>query len=103
MAKPHNESATTNGAANRRGPSGRACQGAHASCVFAHDLQSPLRQPWRSRLGRQFHALRYASGAVARSGPDEAPLNLDTAVEELEVVADDARLVTAVYVYAACG
>jgi pimeloyl-ACP methyl ester carboxylesterase len=49
-------------------------------------------QPWLSRLGREFRFVRYDERGCGMSGPDPTPLSLDTAVEELAVVADDAGL-----------
>ncbi len=65
---------------------------AHWMTHVGHDAQSPVWQPWLSRLGREFRFVRYDERGCGMSGPDDTPLNLDTAVEELAVVADDAKL-----------
>lgn len=65
---------------------------AHWMTHVGQDAQSPVWQPWLSRLGREFRFVRYDERGCGMSGPDDTPLSLDTAVEELEVVADDAGL-----------
>lgn len=65
---------------------------AHWMTHVGHDPLSPVWQPWLSRLGREFRFVRYDERGCGMSGPDPTPLSLDTAVEELAVVADDAGL-----------
>lgn len=65
---------------------------AHWMTNVGHDPQSPVWQPWLARLGREFRLLRYDERGCGMSGPDDTPLDLDTAVEELEAVANDAGL-----------
>ncbi len=65
---------------------------AHWMTNVGHDPQSPVWQPWLSRLGHEFRLVRYDERGCGMSGPDDTPLSLDTAVEELEAVADDAGL-----------
>ena len=77
-------------AAQGRGPP--LLRAAHWMTHVEHDPRSPVWQPWLSRLGRDFRVLRYDERGCGLSGPDEEPLGLDTAVEEIEAVADDAGL-----------
>jgi pimeloyl-ACP methyl ester carboxylesterase/DNA-binding CsgD family transcriptional regulator len=66
---------------------------AHWMTHVGHDAQSPVWQPWLSRLGREFRFVRYDERGCGMSGADDdTPLSLETAVEELAVVADDAKL-----------
>lgn len=65
---------------------------AHWMTNVNHDTSSPVWQPWLERLGREFRLLRYDERGCGMSGRDSTPLDLDSAVEELEVVADDAGL-----------
>ena len=65
---------------------------AHWMTNVGHDPQSPVWQPWLARLGREFRLLRYDERGCGMSGPDDTPLDLETAVEELAAVADDAGL-----------
>ena len=77
-------------ASQGRGPP--LLRAAHWMTHVAHDPTSPVWQPWLSRLGRQLRVLRYDERGCGMSGPDETPLDLETAVEELEAVADAAGL-----------
>ncbi len=77
-------------AAQGRGPP--LLRAAHWMTHVGQDPQSPVWQPWLARLGRDFRLLRYDERGCGLSGPDDTPLCLDTAVEELEAVADDAGL-----------
>lgn len=61
---------------------------AHWMTHIEHDAVSPIFQPWLERLGRELRLLRYDERGCGLSGPDATPLDLDTAVEELEVVID---------------
>ncbi len=65
---------------------------AHWMTNVGNDPASPVWQPWLARLGREFRVLRYDERGCGMSGPDETPLDLETAVEEIEAVADDAGL-----------
>ena len=51
-----------------------------------YDLRSPIWQPLIERLGRQLELVRYDERGCGLSGGDHEALNLDTSVEELEVV-----------------
>ena len=77
-------------ASQGRGPP--LLRAAHWMTHVAHDPNSPVWQPWLSRLGRQLRVLRYDERGCGMSGPDKTPLDLETAVEELEAVADAAGL-----------
>lgn len=77
-------------ASQGRGPP--LLRAAHWMTNVAHDPASPVWQPWLSRLGRELRVLRYDERGCGMSGPDDTPLNLETAVEELEAVADAAGL-----------
>lgn len=52
------------------------------------DLRSALWQPWLQRLGLDLDIVRYDERGCGLSGPDDTPLDLDAAVEEVAVVAD---------------
>ena len=65
---------------------------AHWITHVGHGPASPVWQAWLSRLGREFRVLRYDERGCGMWGPDETPLCLETVVEELEAVADDAGL-----------
>ena len=77
-------------ASQGRGPP--LLRAAHWMTNVAHDPASPVWQPWLSRLGRELRVLRYDERGCGMSGADDTPLDLDTAVEELEAVADAAGL-----------
>ena len=77
-------------ASQGRGPA--LLRAAHWMTNVAHDPTSPVWQPWLSRLGRELRVLRYDERGCGMSGPDDTPLDLDTAVEELEAVANAAGL-----------
>ena len=77
-------------ASQGRGPA--VLRAAHWMTHVGNDPDSPVWQPWLSRLGREFRVLRYDERGCGMSGPDETPLDLETAVEELQAVADDAGL-----------
>ena len=77
-------------ASQGRGPP--LLRAAHWMTNVAHDPASPVWQPWLSRLGRELRVLRYDERGCGMSGLDDTPLDLDTAVEELEAVADAAGL-----------
>lgn len=77
-------------AAQGRGPP--LLRAAHWMTHVGQDPQSPVWQPWLARLGRDFRLLRFDERGCGLSGPDDTALNLDTAVEELVAVADDAGL-----------
>jgi pimeloyl-ACP methyl ester carboxylesterase/DNA-binding CsgD family transcriptional regulator len=61
---------------------------AHWMTHVDYDLRSPLWQPFIERLGRQLEVVRYDERGCGLSMADDVPLSLDTAVEEIEVVAD---------------
>lgn len=61
---------------------------AHWMTHVEMDLRSALWQPWLQRLGRDLDIVRYDERGCGLSGPDETPLGLDAAVEEVAVVAD---------------
>ncbi len=61
---------------------------AHWMTHVDYDLRSPLWQPFIERLGRQLEVVRYDECGCGLSTADDVPLGLDTAVEEIEVVAD---------------
>jgi pimeloyl-ACP methyl ester carboxylesterase/DNA-binding CsgD family transcriptional regulator len=65
---------------------------AHWMTNVAHDPASLVWQPWLSRLGRDLRMLRYDERGCGMSGPDDTRLSLDTAVEEIEAVANAAGL-----------
>lgn len=77
-------------ASQGRGPP--LLRAAHWMTHVGNDPVSPVWQPWLSRLGREFRVLRYDERGCGMSGPDATPLDLQTAVEEIEAVADDAGL-----------
>ncbi len=60
---------------------------AHWMTHVDHDLRSALWRPLIERLGRSFELVRYDERGCGLSGADEVPLGIDSAVEELEVVA----------------
>ncbi len=61
---------------------------AHWMTHVDHDLRSPLWRPFIERLGRQLEVVRYDERGYGLSTAGDVPLSLDTAVEEIEVVAD---------------
>ncbi len=61
---------------------------AHWMTYVEMDLHSALWQPWLQRLGRDLDIVRYDERGCGLSGPDDTPLGIDAAVEELAVVAD---------------
>lgn len=61
---------------------------AHWMTHVDYDLRSPLWRPLIERLGRQFELVRYDERGCGLSSGDEVPMGLETAVEELEAVAD---------------
>ena len=61
---------------------------AHWMTHVDYDLRSPLWRPFIERLGRQLEVVRYDERGCGLSTADDVPLSLDTAVEEIEVVAD---------------
>jgi pimeloyl-ACP methyl ester carboxylesterase/DNA-binding CsgD family transcriptional regulator len=77
-------------AASGRGPP--LLRAAHWMTHVAHDVRSPIWQPWLQRLGRELRVYRYDERGCGMSEADTTPLSLETAVEELEVVADAAGL-----------
>lgn len=56
------------------------------------DSESPIWRPWLQRLGRKVQCISHDERGCGVSGQDEAPLGLDTSVEELLAVADAAGL-----------
>ena len=77
-------------AASGRGPP--LLRAAHWMTHVAHDVRSPIWQPWLQRMGRDLRIYRYDERGCGLSEADDTPLSLATAVEELEVVADAAGL-----------
>ena len=77
-------------AASGRGPP--LLRAAHWMTHVAHDVRSPIWQPWLQRLGRELRVYRYDERGCGMSEADDSPLSLETAVEELEVVAAAAGL-----------
>jgi len=61
---------------------------AHWMTHVEFDAVSPIFNPWIERLGRALRLLRYDERGCGLSGPDATPLDLDAALEELEVVVD---------------
>ena len=61
---------------------------AHWMTHVDYDLRSPLWQPFIERIGRQLEVVRYDERGCGLSTADDVPLSLDTAVEEIEVVAE---------------
>ncbi len=51
-----------------------------------YDTVSALFRPWLEQLGRALTLIRYDERGCGLSGPDDVPLGLEAAVEELEVV-----------------
>jgi pimeloyl-ACP methyl ester carboxylesterase/DNA-binding CsgD family transcriptional regulator len=77
-------------AASGRGPP--LLRAAHWMTHVAHDVRSPIWQPWLQRLGRELRVVRYDERGCGMSEADSTPLSLASAVEELAVVADAAGL-----------
>lgn len=71
-------------ATSGRGPA--LVRAAHWMTHVEHDLHSPIWQPWLDRFGREVRLVRYDERGCGLSGPDSAPLGLEAAVEELQVV-----------------
>lgn len=61
---------------------------AHWLTQVEADLTSPLWAPWLERMGRHFQLVRYDERGCGLSDADDAPLNLEAAVEELSAVID---------------
>jgi pimeloyl-ACP methyl ester carboxylesterase/DNA-binding CsgD family transcriptional regulator len=61
---------------------------AHWMTHVEHDLHSPIWRPWLERLGREVQLVRYDERGCGLSGPDETPLGLEAALEEIEVVVE---------------
>ena len=61
---------------------------AHWMTHVDYDLRSPLWQPFIERIGRQLEVVRYDERGCGLSTADDVLLSLDTAVEEIEVVAE---------------
>lgn len=61
---------------------------AHWMTHVEHDAQSPLWQPWLTRLGRSLRVVRYDERGCGSSSSDDTPPGLDAAVEELAAVID---------------
>ena len=51
-----------------------------------HDLQSTIWRPWLEALGRTLEVVRYDERGCGLSGQDDMPLNLESAVEDLDAV-----------------
>jgi pimeloyl-ACP methyl ester carboxylesterase/DNA-binding CsgD family transcriptional regulator len=77
-------------AASGRGPP--LLRAAHWMTHVAHDVRSPIWRPWLQRMGRDLRVYRYDERGCGLSEADTTPLSLESAVEELEVVADAAGL-----------
>lgn len=73
-------------ASNGKGPA--LVRTAHWMTHVEQDLKSPIWRPWLERLGREAQVVRYDERGCGLSGPDETPLGLEAALEELEVVID---------------
>lgn len=73
-------------ASNGKGPA--LVRTAHWMTHVEQDLKSPIWRPWLERLGREAQVIRYDERGCGLSGPDETPLGLEAALEELEVVID---------------
>jgi len=63
---------------------------AHWMTHVQHDHESPIWRPWLQRLGQEVQLVRYDERGCGLSGPDDSPLGLAAALEELEVVVDAA-------------
>jgi len=63
---------------------------AHWMTHVQHDPESPIWRPWLQRLGQEVQLVRYDERGCGLSGPDDGPLGLAAALEELEVVVDAA-------------
>jgi pimeloyl-ACP methyl ester carboxylesterase/DNA-binding CsgD family transcriptional regulator len=61
---------------------------AHWMTHVDYDLRSPLWQPFIEGLGRQLEVVRYDERGCGLSTADDVPLGLDSAVEEIQAVAD---------------
>lgn len=59
---------------------------AHWMTHVEYDAQSPIFRPWLERLGRGLRLVNYDERGCGLSGPDDTPLDLAAALEELEVV-----------------
>lgn len=59
---------------------------AHWMTHVQHDHESPIWRPWLERLGREVQLVRYDERGCGLSGPDDSPLGLEAAVEELDAV-----------------
>ncbi len=59
---------------------------AHWMTHVQHDHESPIWRPWLERLGREVQLVRYDERGCGLSGPDDSPLGLEPAVEELDTV-----------------
>ena len=70
-----------------RAPAPTLLRVAHWMTHVEMDLQSALWQPWLQRLGRDLDLVRYDERGCGLSGPDDTPLGLEAAVEEVAVVA----------------
>lgn len=61
---------------------------AHWMTHVQHDPASPIWQPWIQRLSEEVQLVRYDERGCGLSGPDDSPLGLDAALEELEAVVE---------------
>jgi pimeloyl-ACP methyl ester carboxylesterase/DNA-binding CsgD family transcriptional regulator len=61
---------------------------AHWMTHVEHDAQSPLWQPWLTRLGRSLRVVRYDERGCGSSSGDDTPPGLAAATEELAAVVD---------------
>lgn len=59
---------------------------AHWMTHVQHDPASPIWQPWIERLSEEVQLVRYDERGCGLSGPDDSPLGIDAALEELDVV-----------------
>ncbi|MFO1329167.1 MAG: LuxR C-terminal-related transcriptional regulator [Rubrivivax sp.] len=59
---------------------------AHWMTHVEHDRSSPIWRPWLERLGRALELVRYDERGCGLSGPDDVPVSLESALEELDVV-----------------
>jgi pimeloyl-ACP methyl ester carboxylesterase len=73
-----------------RGPA--LVRAAHWMTNVEHDLRSAIWRPWIERISREVTFYRYDARGCGLSGKDDAPVTLDSALEELEAVVDSARL-----------
>ncbi len=65
---------------------------AHWMTHVERDSDSPIWRPWLQRLGRSVQCISYDERGCGLSGPDDTPLGLVAALEELVAVADAAGL-----------